>query len=113
MGIDEVKNRVPGNTDVKEHIAHVFDEVIPKITKANVKINVIGMGDSAPDMVQYLKSNWKKWEKNVQAVATATAFLPIMDDTGEDHDFRGFWGDVSSSFSSILLIPLPVRFVLH
>lgn len=95
MGIDEVKNRVPGNGNMKEHIAHVFDEVIPKIAKADVKINIIGMGDSAPDMVEYLQDNWEKWKKNVQAVATGTAFLPIMDDNENDHDFRAFWGDVS------------------
>ncbi|KAI4175083.1 MAG: hypothetical protein LQ343_001844 [Gyalolechia ehrenbergii] len=93
MEIDEVKNRVPANRDVKEHIAHVFDEVIPQLAKTDVKIDVIGMGDGAPEVVQYLHGNWAKWEKNVQAMAIGTAFLPLMEDTGKDKSFKEFWGD--------------------
>ncbi|KAL9031667.1 MAG: hypothetical protein Q9196_000338 [Gyalolechia fulgens] len=113
MEIDEVKNRVSGNSDVKEHVAHVFDEVIPQVAKADVKIDVIGMGDGAPEVVQFVQGNWKKWQKNVQAIATGTAFLPRIEDTGEDRSFGEFWGDVSFFLSLVVLLPAPVGFILH
>ena len=97
LEIDEVKNRVPGNKDAKEHVAYIFDKVIPKMTRADVKIDIIGMGDGAPEVVRYLQSNWKKSEKHLQAVAVATPFMSRLEDDVGDSKFREFWGDVSST----------------
>ncbi|KAL8839586.1 MAG: hypothetical protein Q9170_001690 [Blastenia crenularia] len=98
MEIDEVKNRAPGNEDPTKHVEHIFEEVIPKMTKAEVKINVIGMGDGGPDVARYLQTNWKKWEKKVQAVAVGTSFVWKMNGVGAESDFMGFWGDRARAY---------------
>ncbi|KAI4203432.1 MAG: hypothetical protein LQ346_001781 [Caloplaca aetnensis] len=75
MEIDEVKNRVPGNRDAGEHVAYIFDNVIPNMARKDVKVDVIAMGDGAPEAVRYLRETWDKWDKNVQAVTLGTGFL--------------------------------------
>lgn len=95
MEIDEVKNRVSRNRDAKEHVAYIFDEVIPRMARNDVKIDVIGMGDGAPEVVGYLEENWEKWERNVQAVALGTGFVWSEGEVGGGSKFREFWGDVS------------------
>ncbi|KAL9603599.1 MAG: hypothetical protein Q9219_001102 [cf. Caloplaca sp. 3 TL-2023] len=98
MEIDEVKNRVPGNNDAIEHIAHIFDEVIPKMARADVKIDVIGMGDGGPDVVRYLQASWEKCHKNIQAIAIGAGFVWQMDDIGKAGPFKEFWGDRARAY---------------
>ncbi|KAI4088046.1 MAG: hypothetical protein LQ348_000586 [Seirophora lacunosa] len=93
MEIDEVKNRVPGCKNATEHVAYIFDEVIPKMAMEDVKIDVIGMGDGAPEVVGYLRAKWERWEKNVQAVALGTGFVWTVDEVGGNAKFRAFWSD--------------------
>ncbi|KAL9017392.1 MAG: hypothetical protein Q9185_005270 [Variospora sp. 1 TL-2023] len=98
MEIDEVKNRVPGSKDAREHVAYIFDEVIPMMATENVKIDVIGMGDGAPEVVGFLRAKWERWEKNVQAVALGTGFVWTVDEVGGDSKFRAFWGDRARAY---------------
>lgn len=100
MEINEVRNRVPANRNAREHVAYIFDEVIPKMARKDVKVDVIGMGDGAPEVVGYLRDNWKRWAGNVQAVALGTGFMWSEWEVGGESDFRQFWGDVSDSFCS-------------
>ncbi|KAL8952210.1 MAG: hypothetical protein Q9222_001865 [Ikaeria aurantiellina] len=92
MEIDEVRNRVVGNHSPAEHVAYVFDEVVTKMARKDVKIDVIGMGDGAREVVGCLKHNWEKWAGKVQAVAVGTAFVWQGDEVGEGK-FKEFWGD--------------------
>lgn len=100
MEIDEVKNRVPGNRDAGEHVAYIFDNVIPNMARKDVKVDVIAMGDGAPEAVRYLRETWDKWDKNVQAVTLGTGFLWSEGEVGGSENFREFWGDVSPSGAS-------------
>lgn len=95
MQIDEVRNRVEGNREPGEHVKYIFDEVIPKMCREDVKVDVIGMGDGAPEVVGYLRRNWEKWEGKVQAVALGTGFMWAKGEVGGEEKFRAFWGDVS------------------
>lgn len=110
MQIDEVKNRVRGNRDAGEHVAYIFDEVIPKMARKDVMVDVIAMGDGAPEAVRYLREKWEKWEKNVQAVALGTGFVWSEGEVGGSETFREFWSDVSPVGAS--LFPLHV-FPVH
>ncbi|KAL8710219.1 MAG: hypothetical protein Q9220_005150 [cf. Caloplaca sp. 1 TL-2023] len=97
MEIDEVRNRVPGNRNPAEHVAYVFNEVVTKMARKDAKIDVVGMGDGAREVVEYLRDNWEKWEGRVQAVAIGTAYVWQGDEVGEGK-FKGFWGDRSRAY---------------
>ncbi|KAL8906401.1 MAG: hypothetical protein Q9207_002062 [Kuettlingeria erythrocarpa] len=98
MEIDEIKNRVPGNGDAGEHVAYIFDKVIPNMARKDVKVDVIAMGDGAPEAVRYLRETWDKWAKNVQAVALGTGFLWSEGEVGGRDDFKEFWGDRARAY---------------
>ncbi|KAI4104343.1 MAG: hypothetical protein L6R37_003340 [Teloschistes peruensis] len=95
MEISEEKNRVAGNRTPMEHVAHIFEEVIPKLAKANVAINVMATGDGAQVAVEYLRDNWEgKAEKNVVAVAVGCGYTwSRAEMVGEGAKFRTFWAN--------------------
>ncbi|KAI4258899.1 MAG: hypothetical protein LQ352_001012 [Teloschistes flavicans] len=95
MEISEEKNRVLGNRTPMEHVAHIFEEVIPKLAKADVAIDVMATGDGAQVAVEYLRNNWDgKAEKNVQAVAVGCGYTwSRAEMVGEGSKFRKFWGE--------------------
>lgn len=96
MEIDEERNRVVGNQDAKEHVAHIFDEVIPKMCKTDVAIDIIGMGDGGPTIAEYLQENWeKKWEGRVRCVAVGSGAIWLGEKIEGDGKFHRFWADVS------------------
>ncbi len=61
MRIDDVRNRVKQNASVKEHVKHVFDEVVGsgKAVNKDAEVYVIGLGDGADEVVTYLNGNCK------------------------------------------------------
>lgn len=102
MEIHETRNRVPGHRDPKEHIANIFEEVIPKLARGDVVIDVAATGDGASDVVVYLRNNWEgKCEKNVQAVAVGAGYVWDAEHVIGGGPFRLFWGDVS--FASLII----------
>lgn len=56
--IDPVHNRVPGHKTPEAHIASVFDHVIQKITRKDVRLYVVGLSDGGEDMLKYLDSKF-------------------------------------------------------
>lgn len=94
MRIDPVKNRTPGNEDVAAHVKYVFEEVVPKMVNPSSKLDVIGVGDGASEMVAYLQTEWARWEERVQAIAVGTGYVWA---NGEIHggEFAKFWRKVS------------------
>ncbi|KAL8733589.1 MAG: hypothetical protein Q9166_001998 [cf. Caloplaca sp. 2 TL-2023] len=97
MEIDEERNRVVGNRDPKEHVAYIFDEVIPKMCKKDVAMDVIGMGDGGPIVAEYLQGNWEKWEGKVKAVAVGSGGIWLGDKI-EEGKFKKFWGDRARAY---------------
>lgn len=94
MEIDEEKNRVPGHRDAKEHVASIFDDVIPKMCKKGVAIDVIGMGDGGPIIAEYLQGNWENWKGQVKAAAIGSGSI-WQGDKIVVGDFVKFWEEVS------------------
>ncbi|KAL8825643.1 MAG: hypothetical protein Q9191_004292 [Dirinaria sp. TL-2023a] len=90
--LDSEKNRVEGHRDVAEHIASVMAWVETHARK-DAKIDVIGMGDASEEVVNWMNSNWSKWQKKLDAVAVGMAWMWGKEDLeawGEG--FRDFWG---------------------
>ncbi|KAL8853443.1 MAG: hypothetical protein Q9221_001760 [Calogaya cf. arnoldii] len=97
MEIDEDKNRVPGHRDPKEHIASIFNAVIPKMCKKDVAIDIIGMGDGGPIVAEYLQDNWKNWKGQVKAVTIGSGSIWLGEKIGEG-EFKEFWEDRTRAY---------------
>lgn len=95
--IDPIKNHVPGNVNVEEHVKSIFEEVIGKAAREDVAINAIGIGDGAEDLVKYLDQNWGHWEKNVRAICVGLGFVWRVGDDVQDEKFTQFWAKVCFS----------------
>ena len=57
MRIDDVKNRVPGNESLENHVRYVFDEVMAKMTNEDAQIDVIGLSDGGSMAMKFLNDN--------------------------------------------------------
>lgn len=108
MRINPVKNRVPENEDMAAHVKYVFEEVVPKMVNPNSRLNIVGVGEGASEVVAYLQTEWASWKGRVEAIAVGTGYVWA---NGEVHDaeFAKFWGKVS------FLPPpqIPVAFLLR
>ena len=92
--IDEVRNRVPGNTNQAEHVKYVFEKVIQTMVHPEAMLDIIGIDDGAAESVEYLQANRNKWEKRIQAIAIGIPWL--WRDRSWDEGFTEFWGKVRS-----------------
>lgn len=96
--IHPVKNHIPGNEDMAAHVRCVFEEVVAQLVNKTAKLDIIGVGEGASEAVDYLQSNWEKWEGRVHAIAVGTGQVwPGNLITNEK--FAIFWGKVSFPFS--------------
>ena len=93
LKLDPVRNRVPQNEGLQEHVACVFEQVVNQMTNPDAAIYVIGLGDGALEMVEYLQENWGKWEGRVKAIAVGASH--IWRTEIKDRKFGDFWGRVS------------------
>ncbi len=91
--IDPVKNHIPGNCDMTEHIKSVFDAV-GKLAKEEAKIDIIGIGDGAEESMKYLDENWDMWEKKVEAICVGLGFVWRVKEEYHNKKFMEFWGKV-------------------
>lgn len=92
MRIDDVKNRIPQNGSIQEHVRCVFEEVVAKLVHKEARINVIGLGDGAMEMIEYLQDEWDTWHNRVDAIAVGASH--IWKTEFVDKRFREFWGKV-------------------
>ncbi|MCJ1474572.1 hypothetical protein MMC13_003231 [Lambiella insularis] len=90
MRVDVVRNRVPNNQGIQQHIACVFEEVVDQMTHKDAKIDIIGMGDGALEVVEYLQQDWGKWGGRVDAIAVGASHIWQTDI--RDERFGKFWG---------------------
>ncbi|KAI9784231.1 MAG: hypothetical protein M1816_000903 [Peltula sp. TS41687] len=72
MRIDGVKNRVPGNESLDQHVQYMFDEVMAKITDKDVKIDIVGLSDGGSAVIKFLNDNWAVWSSRIAAIALGT-----------------------------------------
>jgi hypothetical protein len=65
-------NSVPRNESVNQHVAYMFDEVVPHLLGAGsqTQVDVIGIGDGADAMEGYFNEaeNWDKYEGKLHAM---------------------------------------------
>ncbi|KAL8675227.1 MAG: hypothetical protein Q9168_000347 [Polycauliona sp. 1 TL-2023] len=90
MEIDEEKNRVAGHKDPAEHVASIFNDVIPSMCKKDVAIDVIGMGDGGSIFAEFLQGNWNRWKGRVQAVAIGSGPIWLGEKIGEG-EVKKYW----------------------
>ena len=93
--IDEVRNRVPGNSSQAEHVKYIFEVIVQKMVDKDAVIDIIGIDDGAAESVEYLQANWAKWEKRIQAIAVGIPYL--WRNMSWDEGFTSFWSKVRSS----------------
>jgi hypothetical protein len=55
--LEEVKNRIAGNRDYREHVSYVFEHVVPEILNKNAKLDLIGLEYTGTAAVEYLASD--------------------------------------------------------
>lgn len=97
--MDPVKNRVPQNEGLQEHVACVFEQVVDQMTDTDAEFYVIGLGDGALEMVEYLQEDWKKWDGRVKAIVVGASH--IWRSEIKDKTFGDFWGRVSQSLDHL------------
>lgn len=80
------KNKVPHNADMKEHVNYIFDEVIPHFVKDCAKIDVIGVGDSAEIVEQYLDlpAVWPQWKDRISSLSLVGGLHPVWELKNEE-----------------------------
>lgn len=100
--IDPVKNHIPGNYDAKEHIKSIFEEVVAKLAREDVVIDIIGLGEGAEETVKYLEQNWASWESKMQAICIGLGFVWRVGDDVQNKRFMDFWSRVRSFLATIV-----------
>ena len=69
--LDAEKNTVPGNRNTTEHVNFIFNHVVQELCDHNVKLDVVGVGEGAVKVAEFLEicENWKKWGGQMEAFA--------------------------------------------
>ncbi|KAI0838293.1 Arb2 domain-containing protein [Hypoxylon sp. FL0890] len=80
------KNQVPGNETFMRHVNYIFDEVIPHFVNDRAGIDVIGVGDGADTVEQYLDlfPVWETWKKRINCLALVGGLHPIWELKNEE-----------------------------
>ena len=65
------KNTVPGHRTEAEHVASIFQHVVPQLCAKGVQIHVIAIGDSCEHIPLYLDQHWNsiKTRINIESMA--------------------------------------------
>ncbi|KXJ93811.1 Arb2 domain-domain-containing protein [Microdochium bolleyi] len=75
-------NSVPGNRTIEEHAQYIFESVLPSLlSSANsqtARIDVIGVGDGADAVEQYLDTDtgWRAWGHRLNCIALVGGMHP-------------------------------------
>ncbi|KAI2617134.1 Arb2 domain-containing protein [Hypoxylon sp. NC1633] len=80
------KNRVPGNEDMKLHVNYIFDKAIPHFLNKRAKIDVVGLGDGADVVEEYLDLPpvWEVWKDRINCLALVGGLHPVEDLRSEE-----------------------------
>ena len=109
MRIDTIKNHIPGNNNIKEHVKSIFEEVLGKLARQDAVIDLIGLGEGAEEMVGYLDQHWDFWVSRVRAVCVGIGYVWRVGDEIRNENFMDFWGKVSILRVYLSPIPLSVK----
>ncbi|OTB03919.1 hypothetical protein M426DRAFT_59437 [Hypoxylon sp. CI-4A] len=75
------ENRVGGNEDEKCHITSIMNKAIPKIVNDQARVDILGVGDSADYMVEFLDLPcvWSYWGRRINCLALAGGLHPVWE----------------------------------
>lgn len=73
---DGLKNTVPENRNTTEHVAYIFDHVVPNLLAPDAMLEVIGVSVGAVEVVDFLNKpqNWAIMEPRLTALALIATF---------------------------------------
>lgn len=76
LRFDSIKNTIPGNRNSGEHVSYVLSEVIENLVNPKAKVDVIGVGTTANQVVEFLDKteNWPKIGHRIGGVALFTPY---------------------------------------
>ena len=100
--VDKVKNSIPKNESMAEHVKCVFEDAVGRLAHVDAKVYVIGVAEGAVEAVEYLQKSWEMWKGRVEAIAIGSSHVWRMQFSNQD--FKEFWGKVSSRILKIHLI---------
>ena len=92
MRVDDLKNRIPKNHTFAEHVACVFEQVIDKMTDKDAKVQIIGLGVGALELVEFMQHDWQRWKSRIAAIAVGASHVWTTEII--DGDFGQFWAKV-------------------
>ncbi|KAK6952081.1 hypothetical protein Daesc_006610 [Daldinia eschscholtzii] len=74
-------NMVKKNSTPRMHVGHIFQEVIPHLTKDDAKIDVVVLGDSADYVEEFLDLTpmWNVWKKRISCLSIVGGLYPVWD----------------------------------
>ena len=90
--LDDVKNRIPKNESVQQHLRCVFDGVLGRLADQDARIQVIANGDGALEAVEFLQAEWDRWGSKIDAMVVGSSH--IWQTAFVDSNFQKFWGKV-------------------
>ena len=92
-------NQIKGHETPENHVAHIFEEYLPRVLHREAKIDVIVVGDSCERVQAYLDQErvWQKWGRRTSAMLLMDTICPA--DTLHNGDFKDFLSKVSGCIS--------------
>lgn len=92
---DASMNAIPGNETVRRHVRSVFEEVVGKLCRRDVELDVIAMTDVADEVERFLddENNWKIWGGRMGSLALLGNLYSV--DEMKCQGFQDFLKDVS------------------
>lgn len=91
--IDPEKNRVPGNENLAAHTKYIFEHVIARMVNPAAKLDIIGLGEGAEEVVDYLQHSWETWKERILAIVVGSGYKWPSSDI-RNPEFADFWGKV-------------------
>lgn len=91
--IDPIRNRVPDNTNYAEHVRYILETVIPRMTQANAKFDIIGLEYTGDAAVQFLAERWDTWSGRVNGICLGNPQFKQKELVGSNKnnkEFRNF-----------------------
>lgn len=90
------RNRIPQNETGSDHIKCVMEQAIGKLARGDAKIYVIGVGDGGVEMIEYLQSDWDRWQMRVAAMCLCAQY--VWNAEFFDGRFQEFWSKRAAAY---------------
>jgi len=100
-------HHVPGNESAKAHVKYIFEQVVPALVNDAAGLDVIGLGNGADVLEDYLNNDavWKRVGHRLNCLAIVGGAVPVWDIKCDG--LRQFLRDVSLLFFISQSTPVP------